>query len=104
MNFRISPRTSREARHGPRTSEPSQTSWRSRRPRGANKLAPPSDGETHVIIRTLAVLAVLIHPACAQEVFDAHVHLHDGETSLRAFEADVAASKLELVGFGGMWF
>jgi predicted TIM-barrel fold metal-dependent hydrolase len=55
--------------------------------------------------RALAIVLLYIHSASAQEpVFDTHVHLHDGEASLRAYEADVAASKTNLVGFGAMWF
>jgi len=58
-----------------------------------------------VIIRALAIVLLCVHSASAQEaVFDSHVHLHDAEGSLRAYEADVAASKIKLVGFGGMWF
>ena len=56
-------------------------------------------------LRTLAIVLLYAHSALAQEqVFDSHVHLHDGEASLRAYEADVAASKIKLVGFGAMWF
>ncbi|WP_144409346.1 amidohydrolase family protein [Pseudoxanthomonas suwonensis] len=33
-----------------------------------------------------------------------HVHLHDGEASLAAYRADVAASGLELSGLAAMWF
>ena len=55
--------------------------------------------------RALAILLLFIHSARAEEpVFDVHVHLHDGEASLRKYEADVAASKIELLGFGAMWF
>ncbi|HVF17882.1 MAG TPA: amidohydrolase family protein [Steroidobacteraceae bacterium] len=56
-------------------------------------------------LRSLAILLLYTHLAAAQEpVFDVHVHLHDGEKSLRAYEADAAASKIKLVGFGAMWF
>ena len=56
-------------------------------------------------LRALAIVLLYAHSALAQEpVFDSHVHLHNGEASLRAYEADVAASKIKLVGFGGMWF
>ncbi|GAB3331451.1 amidohydrolase family protein [Marilutibacter aestuarii] len=37
-------------------------------------------------------------------VFDVHVHLRDGETSLRAFEADTRSAGIELAGLGAMWF
>jgi hypothetical protein len=56
-------------------------------------------------LRFLVIVLLCTHSAWAQEpVFDSHVHLHDGEASLRAYEADIAASKIKLVGFGGMWF
>lgn len=32
------------------------------------------------------------------------MHLHDGGVSLQKYEAGIAASKIKLVGFGGMWF
>lgn len=67
--------------------------------------------------RVLTVLTCLLFAAAAHAqpapdakqaapgaVFDVHVHLRDGEKSLREFEADVAASKLELAGLGAMWF
>lgn len=55
--------------------------------------------------RILAMILLFVHSASAQEaVFDTHVHLYDGEASLRAYQADVAASKLDLAGFGAMWF
>jgi uncharacterized protein len=41
----------------------------------------------------------------AQEpVFDVHVHLREGETSLREYEAGITTAKIELTGFGAMWF
>jgi uncharacterized protein len=56
-------------------------------------------------LRPFAIVLLCARSALAQEaVFDSHVHLHEGEASLRAYEADVAASKIKLVGFGGMWF
>ena len=39
-----------------------------------------------------------------EPVFDVHVHLRDVEASLKSYEADVAASKTKLAGFGAMWF
>ncbi|WP_300617731.1 amidohydrolase family protein [Dokdonella sp.] len=51
------------------------------------------------------VAAFVTHFAHADEaVFDSHVHLREGESSLRAYEADVAAAHIKLAGFGGMWF
>lgn len=55
--------------------------------------------------RLFAIALLSIHAAVAAEpVFDVHVHLRDGETSAREFEADVAAAKIELAGYGAMWF
>jgi len=59
-----------------------------------------------MIPRALALLLVLgVRVAHADEtVFDTHVHLREGEASLRAYEADVAAAHVRLAGFAGMWF
>ena len=57
------------------------------------------------MLRALAIASLFIQTAVAAEpVFDVHVHLRDGETSLKAYEANVAATKLELTGIGAMWF
>lgn len=58
------------------------------------------------MLRTLAIfLFLLTGTAVAGEpVFDVHVHLRDGETSLRAYQADIKAAGLELAGLGAMWF
>jgi len=40
----------------------------------------------------------------AQQVFDDHVHLWDGEKSLLEYKAQVKAAGIQEVGFGGMWF
>jgi len=53
------------------------------------------------LLATMLLLAAL--PARAQ-VFDSHVHLHRGEASLKAYEAQVAADKQQVAGFGAMWF
>lgn len=43
--------------------------------------------------------------ASAREpVFDVHVHLREGEASLREYQADVAASEIEPGGIAAMWF
>ena len=39
-----------------------------------------------------------------EPVFDMHVHLREGEASLKKFEAEVRASGIELAGVGAMWF
>jgi uncharacterized protein len=53
------------------------------------------------LLATMLLLAAL--PARAQ-VFDSHVHLHHGEASLKEYEAQVAADKQQVTGFGAMWF
>jgi uncharacterized protein len=42
--------------------------------------------------------------AAGTPVFDVHVHLREGETSLRAYQADARAAGIELAGIGAMWF
>ncbi|WP_024870143.1 amidohydrolase family protein [Pseudoxanthomonas suwonensis] len=58
------------------------------------------------MFRTLALYLLL--PAgsalAASPVFDVHVHLRDGATSLQAYEAEVARAGIELSGIGAMWF
>ncbi|WP_028920408.1 amidohydrolase family protein [Pseudoxanthomonas suwonensis] len=58
------------------------------------------------MFRTLALYLLL--PAgsalAASPVFDVHVHLRDGATSLQAYEAEVAKAGIELSGIGAMWF
>lgn len=56
-------------------------------------------------ILTLLAAALLIpQAAIAQPVFDSHVHLWNGETSIGEYEAQVKAAGLKITGFGGMWF
>src|SRR3546814_5530064 len=56
--------------------------------------------------RILAILPFLWAGAAfaAEPVFDVHVHLHDGEESLLAYEAEAEAAGIELAGLGAMWF
>lgn len=58
------------------------------------------------MLRALALLPLLWAgtAVAATPVFDAHVHLHDGEKSLLAYEAEVEAAGIELAGLGAMWF
>ncbi|MES2753246.1 MAG: amidohydrolase family protein [Pseudomonadota bacterium] len=58
------------------------------------------------MIRTLfVVLAFVATPAAAQTpVFDSHVHLADGEASLRDYEARAKRDGLAVAGYAGMWF
>jgi predicted TIM-barrel fold metal-dependent hydrolase len=52
-----------------------------------------------------ALLTFALHPATAQQpVFDAHVHLHEGEASLKAYEAQLRATGQRASGFAAMWF
>lgn len=58
-----------------------------------------------MILRALAVLCLAAGAVHAQQpVFDVHVHLRDGETSLRQYQADAAEAGIELAGIGAMWF
>ncbi|MFC5570175.1 amidohydrolase family protein [Lysobacter yangpyeongensis] len=50
-------------------------------------------------------LGFAVSPVSAGEpVFDVHVHLRDGEASLREYRKDVTASGIELAGLAAMWF
>jgi predicted TIM-barrel fold metal-dependent hydrolase len=42
-------------------------------------------------------------PAAAQ-TFDDHVHLHQGDASLKAYEAQLRGDGVDVAGFGAMWF
>ena len=58
------------------------------------------------MLRALVLSLCLISPVAlaASPVFDVHVHLRDGETSLQQYRDDVRAAGLELSGIGAMWF
>lgn len=58
------------------------------------------------IVWSLAIAPALVTaaPAPKTPVFDVHVHLRDGEASLKTYEAEASDAKLELAGFAGMWF
>lgn len=56
---------------------------------------------------TLFVVALtIVQIAGAQSplLFDSHVHLHNGEESLQAFEHQQKADKLQVGSIGAMWF
>lgn len=59
-------------------------------------------------MRLWTVLVVLVllmaGKSSAQQVFDSHVHLWEGEKSLRQYEEQAKTAGIELVGLGGMWF
>lgn len=53
----------------------------------------------------LAAAALMVSSGVpAQQVFDDHVHLWNGEKSLLEYEAQLKAAGIDEVGFGGMWF
>lgn len=57
------------------------------------------------LLLATAALSTPAPPAIAQtRVFDSHVHLWSGETSLREYEADIASLDAEVMGFASMWF
>lgn len=58
------------------------------------------------MLRALILSLCLMSPVAiaANPVFDVHVHLRDGETSLQQYRDDVRAAGLELSGIGVMWF
>ncbi len=51
----------------------------------------------------LAVAMGLVARA-ASPLFDLHVHLRNGEESLRTYEAQVKEGRLQVEGMGAMWF
>lgn len=54
----------------------------------------------------LAILLFLCSPWAAAQApaFDVHVHLREGEASLREYKAGVESAGIELAGIGAMWF
>ena len=57
-------------------------------------------------LQTVLIVLVLLltRKSPAQQVFDSHVHLWEGEKALRQYEAQVKTAGIDLVGLGGMWF
>ena len=57
------------------------------------------------VLLAAALLLLPLGPAVGQtKVFDSHVHLWHGETSLAEYEAQLKAAGVTVAGFGGMWF
>jgi uncharacterized protein len=59
------------------------------------------------VLRSLIVLGLTLFASAARAqtpVFDLHVHLWKGESSLRDYEAQRKAAGQEVAGFGAMWF
>jgi predicted TIM-barrel fold metal-dependent hydrolase len=55
----------------------------------------------------LLLMALLLPGAAAlaeEKIFDLHVHLHDGEASIRTYQDQLKAAKIPVAGFGAMWF
>ncbi len=52
----------------------------------------------------ITLILLLTGKSPAQQVFDSHVHLWEGEKSLREYEAQAKTAGIDLVGLGGMWF
>lgn len=59
-------------------------------------------------MRTMLIaIALLTQPATAlaqDQVIDTHVHLWNGEASIREYEAQIKAAGRSVSGFGAMWF
>ncbi len=55
------------------------------------------------LVLSLGLLLSGLAPA-AEPVFDVHVHLREGETSLKKFETEARDSGVSLAGVGAMWF
>lgn len=50
-------------------------------------------------------VALAAHNTVAETpIFDIHVHLHNGEESLRTYQERAKAAGLQVAGFGAMWF
>jgi uncharacterized protein len=52
----------------------------------------------------IALILLLSGKSPALQVFDSHVHLWEGEKSLREYEAQAKTAGIDLVGLAGMWF
>jgi uncharacterized protein len=57
-------------------------------------------------LMSLSIALALVAPVAAAQspLFDSHVHLWDGEESLRAYEEQLQEERLEATGIGAMWF
>ena len=58
----------------------------------------------HAAALCLCLLAWAAGARAQAPVFDVHVHLREGGTSLREYRADAARDGIELAGIGAMWF
>jgi predicted TIM-barrel fold metal-dependent hydrolase len=55
-------------------------------------------------IKLIMFALLLSRKSPAQQVFDSHVHLWESEKSLQEYERQAKAKKIDIIGFGGMWF
>jgi predicted TIM-barrel fold metal-dependent hydrolase len=58
-------------------------------------------------MKSVLILMTLLLPCAAvgnERIFDLHVHLHDGEASIRKYYAQLEADRISIAGFGAMWF
>jgi len=59
-------------------------------------------------MKSVLLVVMLLLPCGAapgeQKIFDSHVHLHEGEASIRKYYAQLEAAKISIAGFGAMWF
>src|SRR5690349_17236965 len=53
---------------------------------------------------SLFILLAALPVGAQQPLFDVHVHLHHGENSLVDYEKQAAAAKIDITGYGVMWF
>lgn len=60
-----------------------------------------------VSMKSVLIAMTLMLPCGAvadEKIFDSHVHLHDGDASIRKYFAQLEADKITGSGFGAMWF
>jgi uncharacterized protein len=55
-------------------------------------------------VSTLLVILCSAPATAKERLFDVHVHLHHGESSLEQYESQAATDKLDVSGIGAMWF
>lgn len=55
-------------------------------------------------LRYLLAALLAFSPPAAAQLFDNHVHLHDGEASVRAYEAQTRRDGLSVRAYAAMWF
>ena len=62
-------------------------------------------GQMKNLLQIAALTLLPIQGLSAQQpIFDTHVHLWNGEVSIRAYEDQLKDAKVEITSFAGMWF